>query len=127
MTTTAASSAVALPQGSQGGGMGEPGIKRHSRQGDVVAMLASMGAELDQLDETVGRPVQVGVVEEQGGVDGRRLPADRLGLSAEEVQQWQQGGAAPVAEAFAQRLAGAELGWNHQGALVDAAAAPGRP
>ena len=62
--------------------------------------------------------MQVGVVEEQGGAGRRRLPADRLGAGAEEVQQRQQGGAAPVAEAFAQCLARAELGWNQQGALA---------
>ena len=38
--------------------------------------------------------MQVGVVEEQAGAGGGRLPADRLGQVAEEVHQRQQGGAA---------------------------------
>ena len=35
--------AVALAQRPQRGGVGEPGVERHRRQGDVVAVLAGVG------------------------------------------------------------------------------------
>ena len=35
---------VALLQRPQGGGVGEPGVERHRRQGDVVTVLAGVGA-----------------------------------------------------------------------------------
>ena len=69
--------AGALAQRPQRRRVGEPAVERDRGQGGVVAVGAGVTAEGAELDEAIGRPVQVGVVEEEAGPRRRRSPGGR--------------------------------------------------
>jgi hypothetical protein len=99
----------------------EPRVERHHRHGEVVAVLGGVGEQLAVAQVPVRRPVQVRVVEDECGAQGRRAPGSRRGQRAQEVRQGQQREAATGNEALAQELVGAQL-VGHRARDLDLAA-----
>ena len=120
--------AVSVGEGPHGLRMGEPAVEGDHRQGQVVVALAGMADQLVELDEPVGGPVEVGVVEEEGGAGRGRAPALAFGQLPQEMHERQQGGAATVLQPLAERLTGVQLLGGQQGLIEAARARPeGQP
>ena len=120
--------AAALPHRSHGRRGGRARRRVAPSPGRRGSRARGRGGEGAELDEAVGGPAQVGVVEEQGGPGGGRLPGGSpRSSSRRKCDQRQQGGAAAVAEAFAQSLVVAQLGRDQQGRLAGGRRGPDRP
>ena len=82
--------------------MREPAVEGHRRERDVVVVEVGLAHELAVGQVAVGRPVQVGVVEQQARPERRRAPSGLGAHRPHEVDERGQRQEAPVAQAVAQ-------------------------
>ena len=93
-----------LAEQAGGRGVGDAGVERDHRQRQVVAVRRRVAAQLGQGEEAVGGPVQVGVVEQEGGPKRGRAPGALPGQPAQQLDQRQQRQRTLAPEPVAQRF-----------------------
>jgi hypothetical protein len=82
---------TSLPECARNPRVHEPGIERNRCDREVIALFAGVVGDPAEIDEPVGPPVQVWIVDDEGRPRGRRLPTDLGCHPAEEMNQRKQG------------------------------------
>ena len=67
----------------------QPGIERYRGDSNVIPPMVGVLRELAVIDVAVGRPVQIGVVEQKAGPGRRKPPTLRAGDAASQLNDRQ--------------------------------------
>lgn len=87
----------------------QPAVERHRRQADVVAVSSGVVDQRLVIEVSIGRPVEIGIVDDEGSAQGWGFPALRAHDEIEEMQQGEQPHEATGAKMLDERLLLGEL------------------